>query len=220
MAEGSTPTARAAVAAQAAFCATCGPMPGTSTSSTAPPPRLSAKPVLGPGGPHRVCGLPSSRTSARGDAPNRQMRAPRGTRMRSTRGSSALSTTASSRVAPKRISALAAATSSSEPPTPARCASATQVTTLTEGRHIPARREISPRALIPSSSTRASAPLGVASRVRGRPTPLFMLPPVAWTEKRPPSTLATISFTVVLPQLPVIPTTGPWKLLRTKAARR
>ena len=55
-------------------------------------------------------------------------------------------------------------------------------------------------------------------RVSGTPISLFLLPSVARVVPMPSKMLATISFVVVLPALPVMPTTGPEKTRRCSRA--
>ncbi len=68
---------------------------------------------------------------------------------------------------------------------------------------------MSPTAYMPISSTAIScSPVRPLSRLSGRPTSVFWLPSVFSTWCLPLSTLATTSFVVVLPRLPVMPTTS------------
>ncbi|OPZ61646.1 MAG: hypothetical protein BWY85_02343 [Firmicutes bacterium ADurb.Bin506] len=81
------------------------------------------------------------------------------------------------------------------------------MTTPTSGRATAARADISPIARMAISATATSCPISSLSRVKGRPISLFMLPSVASTDLPAPSTAAIISLVVVLPALPVTPTT-------------
>ncbi len=67
---------------------------------------------------------------------------------------------------------------------------------------------MSPGALAPISSTATSCSSVSASRLSGRPTWLFRLPVFFSTLYFVPSTAAVISFVVLFPFEPVMPTTG------------
>jgi len=81
------------------------------------------------------------------------------------------------------------------------------VISASSGPAISANRAISPGALVAISRTQTSASAGARRIVSGSPIRLFQLPGVLWTAGSPPSAEASISFTVVFPELPVMPTT-------------
>ena len=76
------------------------------------------------------------------------------------------------------------------------------------GRATAARRAISPKSLMPISTTAASCSGRRRNIVSGSPIWLFWLPSVFMVRKQEERARATISFVVVLPTLPVMPTTG------------
>ena len=82
------------------------------------------------------------------------------------------------------------------------------VMTHVSGFAIFASRCISPKSLIPISRTAISSSSRSRNTVSGRPSSLLKFPAVFKTRYFCASTAAIISFVLVLPTLPVIPTTG------------
>ena len=81
------------------------------------------------------------------------------------------------------------------------------VMTHTSGLAIRLSLCISPKSLIPISRTAISQSSRICSTVSGSPTSLLKFPSVFRTRKPFDSTLATNSFVLVFPTLPVMPTT-------------
>ncbi len=148
------------------------------------------------------------RTSAAAERPNVTRAPPRvGVARARTAGSSALATRVPSARTPSNRAPFSRATSSMVPPTPRVWARPTLTTTPTSGDAIDARAAISPRRLIPISSTAYLCAGSSWSTTAGKPMRLFKLPAVAWHAATEPRSAAQISFVVVLPALPVMPTT-------------
>ena len=82
------------------------------------------------------------------------------------------------------------------------------VSTAMSGQAMPARRAISPGALEPISRIAASCSPDSSSSARGIPIRLFRFPGLRSTRRDRERRLNSISFVVVLPELPVIPTRG------------
>ncbi len=94
------------------------------------------------------------------------------------------------------------------------------VITAHSGRATRTILAISPGILIPISITAISCLSERRHIMRGRPTWLFIFPSVFRVQNPVDSAIATISFVVVLPTLPVTPTTGIPKVPRTCAPKR
>ena len=168
--------------------------------------------------------ISSARTSAAADSPKLTSLPAQRAASPGVAGSSALSTAVPPGAIPSRISAFAAATPAS-PPTPSRCTGPTFVTTPTCGAAMAASRRISPARLIPISTTATSCPASSPSSVSGRPTRLFRFPSLRSTRQRAAAIANAISLVVVLPLLPVMPTTRAgmrrrWYAARSPSARR
>ena len=82
------------------------------------------------------------------------------------------------------------------------------VITQTFGLAILLRRRISPKSLMPISTTATSCSFLILKMVRGSPTSLLKFPWVFNTLYFAPNVAAIISLVLVFPTLPVIPTTG------------
>jgi len=123
-------------------------------------------------------------------------------------GSSLFTTTTSSGRAVRNRAPFSWATPS-RPPSSSRWAGPTFTSSRTSGSAISARRWISPGALVPISTTIASAWWGQASRVIGTPKWLLRLPTVWCTRPSGAMASAMSARVVVLPELPDRPTTGP-----------
>ena len=93
-----------------------------------------------------------------------------------------------------------------------------RVYTAMSGLAMRPRRAISPKSLMPSSTTAASVEASRRKSVSGTPSSLLRLPSVRRVLKRSERTAAHISFVVVLPELPTMPTTGPVKRPRISRA--
>ena len=93
-----------------------------------------------------------------------------------------------------------------------------RVYTAMSGRAILPRRVISPKSLMPSSTTAAWVPASRRKRVSGTPSSLFKLPSVRRVLNSSARTQAHISLVVVFPELPTMPTTGPEKRSRHSRA--
>ena len=78
---------------------------------------------------------------------------------------------------------------------------------------------ISPKPLMPISTTDTWCPSSRRSSVHGTPSSLLKFFSVRWVLNRWLSTAEIISLVVVLPTLPVMPITGMLKRLRCQAAR-
>lgn len=94
------------------------------------------------------------------------------------------------------------------------------VITAMFGRTMRESRVISPKSLMPISNTAACASSGVSSIISGRLTSLLKFMRFLWVRRRRLSTAQIISLAVVLPTLPVMPTTGISKSPRYHAASR
>ena len=146
------------------------------------------------------------RTSAPPARPNVTMAAAVCAAIATTRWSSALRIAVPDGGSASTSSALARATPSM-PPTRSVCDGATAVTTPTAGRAMSHRRRISPKPRMPISSTRTSVSSGAPRTVTGRPCSLLKLRSLA-TTRLPGATAARMrSLVLVLPTLPVMPTT-------------
>ena len=82
-----------------------------------------------------------------------------------------------------------------------------QVMTPTSGLAQRDSRLISPAWFMPISMTAYCVPASIWNRVRGRPSSLFWLPSVLMVAPRALRAVAQNSLVVVLPTLPVTPTT-------------
>ena len=202
----SAPAAIAAAAAAPALNALC--VPASARSISALPTGVSSVTWVLPA-PDRA----RTRTSASAPAPNEMQRRGRASpRHSSAKASSALTTAAASPGRPSNSSPFARATPSTLP-NPSRCAGAHWVITPTDGRARAVSDAISPRWFAPSSTTALRCPASRPQSVSGTPISLLRLPRVAETGPRVPRIAATISLTVVLPLLPVMPT-------RTRSRKR
>ena len=83
----------------------------------------------------------------------------------------------------------------------------TLVTTAQSGRISAASGAISPGWFVPASKTPKRLSRGIARRLLGSPRELFQLPSVFAVGPSAPSRCEVSSLTVVLPALPVMPTT-------------
>ena len=92
------------------------------------------------------------------------------------------------------------------------------VITARFGRTMPASRVISPKPLMPISSTAVCASSGISRIISGRLISLLKFMRFLWVRKRRFSTAQIISLAVVLPTLPVTPTTGMSNRLRYQPA--
>ena len=104
------------------------------------------------------------------------------------------------------------------PPTRSVWAPATDVTTPIVGAATPQSRAISPKPRMPISTTSTSTSSGAPRIVTGSPCSLLKLRSLAVTRRVAPSAAATRSFVLVLPTLPVMPTTGTSSCRRAHAA--
>mmetsp|Transcript_32549 Transcript_32549/g.81982 ORF Transcript_32549/g.81982 Transcript_32549/m.81982 type:complete len:216 (-) Transcript_32549:842-1489(-) len=189
--ESGSPSAAATAAAAAAFMARCAPgseivtvslLDGTSVTSALPRAVSVSENVTSRNPVERtplrtMSGCASSLLSCR-TVPNVRTSQPGGTGREETHVSSAFTTQMSPCTAVAKSSPFARATPWRLPPTPSRWTGATLMTTRTVGRAISASRAISPKPLIPSSSTHTSVVAGIRSKVSGTPTWLFRLPRV------------------------------------------
>ncbi len=103
-------------------------------------------------------------------------------------------------------------------PARSRWVGCTLSTTPTSGRAISTSRAISPSAYMLISSTATWWVGSRRSRVIGRPVSLFRLPSFRRVRSERLRTSATISFAIVLPVEPVMPTTRTALRLRHQAA--
>ena len=138
--------------------------------------------------------------------------------MAATRGSSAFSTARPSRGSAAGSSALALAMRSMLPAR-SRCVGCTASTTPTSGRAISASRAISPTVYMLISRTAAWWAGSSRRRVIGRPVSEFRLPSLRSVVSVRERTSAVISFAIVLPVEPVMPTTRAGCRDRHHAAR-
>ena len=106
----------------------------------------------------------------------------------------------------------------SMPPTRSVCDGATDVTTPMSGRPTAQSRVISPKPRMPISRTSTSVSAGAARIVTGRPCSLLKLRSFAATRRPAPTAASTRSLVLVLPTLPVIPTTVAVSWSRAHAA--
>jgi hypothetical protein len=106
----------------------------------------------------------------------------------------------------------------SSPPTRSVCAAATPVTTPMSGRATAQRRAISPSPRMPNSTTSTSVSSGAATIVTGSPCSLLKLRSLAATRRSAATAAATRSLVLVLPTLPVIPTTVAGRRVRAQLA--
>src|SRR5215218_1975851 len=157
------------------------------------------------------------RTSAASSCPNVMTPAAVRTAIAATRSSSALRIAVPVAGRASISSPLARATPSM-PPTRSVCAGATDVTTPMSGRPTAHNRAISPKPRMPISSTRTSVSAGAARIVTGRPCSLLKLRSFAATRRPAPTAARTKSLVLVLPTLPVMPTTVAGSSRRAHAA--
>ena len=195
----STPTTPATASAARALDTMC--MPGTGNTTCVRP--------------HGECATKRARAAASSSMsagrtspaqPKVMAAAPVRDRMAATRSSSALSTAVPDAGSASTSSPLAIATPS-RPPSRSVCACPTTVTTPMSGRATSHNLLISPNPRIPISTTKTSVSSGASRMVTGSPCSLLKLRSLARVRRWVPHAAATMSLVVVLPTLPVTPTT-------------
>ena len=201
MRDTSKPSATPTAIAAAAFEAMC--RPGTRRRTGVRPSPTTASKRAHPCS-SRV--MPSIRTFASADSPNRITGADERDSIARTRSSSAFRIANPCGGNASTSSPLARATPSS-PPTNSVCASPTRVTTPIDGRAMRQRSAICPNPRMPISNTNARVSAGALTMVTGRPCSLLKLRTFAVVVMALLSATAMRSLVDVLPTEPVTPIT-------------